>query len=157
MISDYITIIIEDLLINTIPFSPEDPVIFLRNIFSVCQFCLIIFTQYRDTNIIVQYLNWLSIKLTIENPAKLRNIIHPHRSSYTFCPNGHKCTNYYSKKNICTNDHFVYTQLHLDIKSLLLYIHESQIIDDKQIIRSLRTFCYVSRHMYQELNNRKID
>jgi hypothetical protein len=157
MISDNVTIIIEDLLANTTPFNPENPIIFLRGIFSVCQFCLIIFAQYRDKNILIQYLEWLSIKLTMDNPSKLRNIIHPHRSSYTFCPNGHKCTNYYSKKNICPNDHFVYMQLYTDIKSLLMYIQGPEIVDHSQIIRSLKTFCYVSRHMYEELNNRKID
>jgi hypothetical protein len=84
------------------------------------------------------------------------------RSSYNFCQKTSQCKDFYvgNSEPKCTEHHFVHSILRSDIDSLTTFIQyhisnvvEIQDVDYDNIFSSLRTICYVTRHMAKEIAN----
>ena len=82
------------------------------------------------------------------------------RSSYKFCKYGYECQYNYSDSNKkCTEQHFVYNLVFVDILSLFSYISNFKkysVTDElkpniKEISKCLNTLSFVLTHMYDEL------
>lgn len=80
------------------------------------------------------------------------------RSSYKFCNFKHNCSyNYDNKKKGCYADHYVHNMIYADIESLIkcitTYYIDSEIIQNKEIVKCVNTISFVIKHMYEELHN----
>lgn len=89
------------------------------------------------------------------------------RSSYKFCEWNYECEfNYKNKidnrnndkngeKHGCYAHHFVHNIIYTDIMHVINYINNNEILDNKEIDKSITTFSFVIKHMYDELSNIK--
>ena len=126
--------------------------------------------QNTDMNItfLIKILEWLmytSKSLNKKVKTKLfthnENFIKPDkviRSSYKFCNFKHNCSyNYDNKKKGCYADHYVHHMVYADIESLLKcikkYYANSEVIQNKEIVKCINTISFVIKHMYEELHN----
>lgn len=132
-------------------------------------------------NYVIEYLSWISIScellakrigqdIYVHEKIKNPSII---RSSYNFCPNYTHCNKFYCSdslqqsntnlscnKNIsCKDHHYVHNLLKLDVDSLIYYLRHLISIKRKpkyeefaNIYSSIKTICYVTRHMVKEIN-----
>jgi hypothetical protein len=87
------------------------------------------------------------------------------RSSYNFCQKTSQCKDFYvgNSEPRCTEHHFVHSILKSDIDSLTTFVRyctgnivEILDTDYDNIFSSLRTICYVTRHMAKEIANVEI-
>jgi hypothetical protein len=79
------------------------------------------------------------------------------RSSYSFCRNGYKCERFYNDHEItCREHHYVHNQVKHDADSLISFIGtvERELSDDdfNNIYMSIKTLCFVIRHMFKEFS-----
>ena len=96
-----------------------------------------------------------------KNIHNIHNIKHNSipRSSYKFCNFKDCCKYQYSQefKKGCYSDHFVHDLLYSDICVIIVYINKyinnENIINNKDINKSLSTINFVLKHMYNELSN----
>jgi hypothetical protein len=86
--------------------------------------------------------------------SKNNNII---RCSYKFCNFKENCTyNYIKKNHQCYQDHYVHNMVSHDVLSLISYIelnnmNNSQILHNKEILKTINTLSFVIGHMESEL------
>jgi hypothetical protein len=79
------------------------------------------------------------------------------RCSYKFCNYKEECTyNYGKKNNSCYQDHYVHNMVSHDVLSLISYIetnysNNSQILHNKEILKTINTLSFVVGHMEAEL------
>jgi hypothetical protein len=79
------------------------------------------------------------------------------RCSYKFCNYKEECTYNYGKKgNSCYQDHYVHNMVSHDVLSLISYIesnysNNSQILHNKEILKTINTLSFVVGHMEAEL------
>ncbi len=79
------------------------------------------------------------------------------RCSYKFCNFKENCTyNYVKKSNQCYQDHYVHNMVSHDVLSLISYIemnnmNNSQILHNKEILKTINTLSFVICHMESEL------
>lgn len=79
------------------------------------------------------------------------------RCSYKFCNYKEECIYNYSKKdNSCYQDHYVHNMVSHDVNSLIEYIEanyktNSQIMHNKEILKTINTLSFVVTHMESEL------
>lgn len=115
------------------------------------------------------YLSWVSsitkllAKRIGQEPIPQREKYPPEitRSSYNFCSGHTQCKNFYGyqEKPTCTEHHYVHSLLKNDtdsVVSFLKYVLDNKIqmnYDDITNIRSsIKTICFVSRHMANEIS-----
>lgn len=118
---------------------------------------------------IIHFLRWIShccqvlaerIKqeAIVYQPETVPNII---RSSYNFCAKNTQCKNYYNKyeEPTCKEHHYVHSLLKHDVDSLISFLeyivkNNKPLSDDDKnnIYLSIKTICYVTRHMAKEIN-----
>lgn len=112
---------------------------------------------------IKEYLQWISkcsknlatrIGQTLTKPS-IEGIT---RSSYNFCRDSVQCTRFYdlSNKPTCNYHHYVHAQLKSDVDSVIRYITQytdkNETLDIKNIVSSIKTICFVTRHMAKEIH-----
>ncbi len=79
------------------------------------------------------------------------------RCSYKFCNYKEECSYNYGKKgSSCYQDHFVHNMVSHDVISLIAYIESnftsnSQILHNKEILKTINTLSFVVGHMESEL------
>ena len=79
------------------------------------------------------------------------------RCSYKFCNFKENCSYNYGKKgNACYQDHYVHNMVSHDVSSLISFIEsnyteQSQIIHNKEILKTINTLSFVIGHMETEL------
>jgi hypothetical protein len=92
--------------------------------------------------------------INFNKSSKNANII---RCSYKFCSYKENCTyNYMKKSNQCYQDHYVHNMVSHDVLSLISYIEahyltNSQILHNKEILKTINTLSFVISHMESEL------
>lgn len=125
--------------------------------------------EFDKFNDIINYLTWISKSSEFLCKKIGQEIVHhiPDkqpiivRSSYNFCTKNTQCKNFYNKDEIptCKEHHYVHTLLKYDVDSIINYL--SYIInnninlskdDINNIYVSIKTICYVARHMSKEIN-----
>lgn len=128
--------------------------------------------KYIDTKTlktIVNYLGWikegcivLSSKIGQNIKSKQIEFKKTGRSSYNFCGKYINCSNFYSSdENTCNSHHYTHSLLYGDIMSTITFIKKFMIskdIDKKTLEEfqlSMKTICFVTKHMYNELNQAK--
>lgn len=117
-----------------------------------------------ETNLknIRDYYTWVSncleiLAKRIKQPLIETNTSSISRSSYNFCQESVRCSRFYNvSKPSCNFHHYVHSLLKSDIDSILNYIDywlkNGGELDEKNIISSIKTICFVSRHMSREIN-----
>jgi hypothetical protein len=79
------------------------------------------------------------------------------RCSYKFCNYKEECSYNYGKKgNSCYQDHYVHNMVSHDVNSLITYIesnhkNNSEILHNKEILKTINTLSFVIGHMEGEL------
>lgn len=127
---------------------------------------------------IIECLHWMSMtcselagrinqKIIDYIPNHKNNILSISRSSYNFCEKYIQCENFYNKNSIptCKNHHYVYPLLKYDIESIKICLKsinnsyfETFTKFYNELMISINTICFVSRHMAKELKcSKKID
>lgn len=125
--------------------------------------------EFDKLNDIINYLTWISKSSEFLCKKIGQEIVHhipdKHpiiiRSSYNFCTKNTQCKNFYNKDELptCKEHHYVHSLLKYDIDSIINYL--SYIIknninlskdDINNIYISIKTICYVTRHMSKEIN-----
>lgn len=117
---------------------------------------------------ISNYLTWLyNTSNLLADKINQTKIINNHnhnyisRSSYTFCNKYTQCKNFYNLRELptCKEHHYVHNLLSNDINSLIVFINnliETKTLITKEIYNnifsSVKTICYVTRHMSKEIN-----
>jgi hypothetical protein len=92
--------------------------------------------------------------ITFNNNIKNTGIV---RCSYKFCNYKEECTYNYGKKgNSCYQDHYVHNMVNHDVTSLISYIElnyetNTQILHNKEILKTINTLSFVIGHMEGEL------
>jgi hypothetical protein len=83
------------------------------------------------------------------------------RCSYKFCNYKDTCAYNYNTKNKsqCYQDHYVHRMVSADLLILIEYIttkyfNETQIIPNKEILKSINTLSFVINHMENELKSK---
>ncbi|MEM0354234.1 MAG: hypothetical protein QXW79_01495 [Thermoplasmata archaeon] len=118
---------------------------------------------------IISYLSWISNASEILAKRINQNLItykpesKPYlvRSSYNFCRKYTQCKEFYSryKTPTCKEHHYVHSLLKYDVDSVIHYL--KYILDNNLSINggdfsnlcsSIRTICFVARHMAREIN-----
>ncbi len=100
----------------------------------------------------------LRLKQPIINLNKNNKIIN--RCSYKFCNFKENCSYNYGKKgNPCYQDHYVHNMVSHDVSSLISFIEsnyteQSQIIHNKEILKTINTLSFVIGHMEAELKSK---
>lgn len=112
---------------------------------------------------IIQYLNWISetsgvLAKRINQPTiRASPQINLTRSSYNFCNEGTQCKCFYDIQinPTCKNHHYVHSLLKHDVDSLIKFLEnkmmELTIADLQNVYLSIKTICFVSRHMAKEI------
>ncbi len=92
--------------------------------------------------------------IILNKNIKISGII---RCSYKFCNYKEDCIyNYGKKDNSCYQDHYVHNMVSHDVLSLIEYIEtnyitNSQIMHNKEILKTINTLSFVVSHMENEL------
>ncbi len=94
------------------------------------------------------------LPINFNKHLKNNNIV---RCSYKFCNFKENCTyNYVKKSNQCYQDHYVHNMVSHDVLSLISYIeinnmNNTQILHNKEILKTINTLSFVIGHMESEL------
>jgi hypothetical protein len=100
------------------------------------------------------------LKQSIINFHKNNKSIGIIRCSYKFCNYKEECAYNYGKKgNSCYQDHYVHNMVSHDVLSLISYIesnysNNSQILHNKEILKTINTLSFVVGHMEAELRSK---
>lgn len=122
---------------------------------------------------IITYLKWISKSCEIlakrigqeiltYTPTNMQEKPVIIRSSYNFCTKYTQCKNFYSKHEapICREHHYVHSLLKYDIDSVVDFLeyivefdHEMDKEDFNNLYLSIKTICFVTRHMSKEISH----
>lgn len=112
---------------------------------------------------IQEYLYWISkcsknLANRIGQPLHKQPYTGITRSSYNFCRDSVQCSRFYdlSHKPTCNYHHYVHAQLKMDVDSVIQYITQYSTgggeLDTKNLLSSIKTICFVTRHMAKEMH-----
>lgn len=161
-----ITICVDDIIL--LDPSKHDTYDLLQHESTIAHFIQVLVSKsdYSTENLgnIREYFQWLSmcsenlalrIGQQIVIPTNKTSTI---RSSYNFCTSSASCSKFYNLNNAptCTEHHYVHSQLKFNIDSIINYIDYCLVTDtdinNDDLVLSVKTICYVTRHMAKEIN-----
>lgn len=133
---------------------------------NVIHYVQILFDQKEGDDVIktiIEYLTWI-FDSSAYLAEKMGQKINPHdgnrnrimRSFYKFCDKMTQCEAFYGCNNhICENHHYVHSLVNHDLKSLIEFL--SNIVEMTEENRNecaltIKTMCFVIRHMAKEIN-----